>query len=141
MTTASVKERKEIFGELKQCIKGKGEQQSCLNKSYTVMTWIKGAFITANGHSKHLFVLCVFRPARACRQRTMQALLSHATQISVGLSRSPTRKLHSAAKILVQCLHSFSILLDTVGVDKLLQSSLVLVNFNNCGLDSGSKLS
>lgn len=25
VTTASVKERKEIFGQLKQCIKGKGE--------------------------------------------------------------------------------------------------------------------
>lgn len=30
VTTASVKERKEIFGELKQCTKGKGEGDFCM---------------------------------------------------------------------------------------------------------------
>lgn len=78
MTTASVKERKEIFGDLKQCLKGKGTLW-CVMNSYSAI--IMGKI--------HLYLLLpflehIFRVTRACSKRTMQATLSDNTQISVG---------------------------------------------------------
>lgn len=78
MTTASVKERKEIFAELRQCIKGRGERfliqfstNFCLIRQ--VYCWIWN------------FSNIPFRITRTSYQRFMQALLPHPTQIQVGV--------------------------------------------------------
>lgn len=77
MTTASVKERKEIFAELRQCIKGRGESFDSI--FYTFLSFIR--CIAESEISSNI----PFRITRTSYQRFMQALLPHPTQIQVGV--------------------------------------------------------